>query len=288
MTNLLIFVYSYKNKNLQAMIDNIYNTTDGSFSVALVDQNPIDREHIFKSYENMTYRHVYWDYLYGPIQFKQEYTLYQEHKSYAIVSDDVFFCKGWNTQILDFIGDRENVIVSGHSNIKIKQEDLFFMGSEKTPASDFSKTNYIDRNFVFYSHKALQESKFPNYLKYNGEEEYTSIKLYCLGYDIYCAPESLYEDKMVRTIDNLFVPYSRNHGYNKFVNEFKTGNLGIDSVKQQRSIDLFCKIHDIDPNKMHSLPFNDDDIAYDPNTLQIDTNHDVGNRRFLANLKGIF
>lgn len=288
MTSLLIFVYSYKNKNLQAIIDNIYDTTAGDFSVAIADQNPIDRGHVFKSYKNMTYRHVYWDFLYGPLQFKQEYTMNKDYDHYAIISDDVVFDKNWNVRVLDFIADRDKIIVSGNALTKISQEDYFYLTAERQPSLGFELANYIDRNFIFYSHKILEDVRFPNFLKYNGEEEYTSLKAYCLGYDIFCAPESLYRDNSLRTMDNLYVPFSKNHGYNKFLRDFKAGNITDLHRKQDRSVDSFCNFHGIDRDKIYLLPFNDDDVAYDPNKLEIDTNHDVGNRRFLANLKGIF
>ena len=229
MSQLLIFVYSYKNKNLQRVIDNIYESTVGDFDIVVADQNPIDREYLFKEYKGLTYRHVYWDFLYGPIHFKIEYLLYKNYANYAIVSDDILFSTGWNERVKNFLDKKDRAVVSGTSSVSISQDDYFFITPLREKSEDFSLTQYIDRNFVFYSHEALQSARLPRYLKYYGEEEDSSARLYTSGYDIYCAPKDLYEDLGDRTIENLYVPYSLNHGYNKFLGSFKMGKFFEDS-----------------------------------------------------------
>jgi hypothetical protein len=287
MTNdLLIFVYSYKNRDLKSVVDNIYSSTIGSFSLVVVDQNTIDREAIFSGYDNLTYRHVYWDFLYGPISFKREYTENTNFQHYLIMSDNIVLGYGWNKNLLRYYND--DIVISGNSKVKISQEDYFYLTANKSFTARPTITNYIDRNFIFYSQKTASRVSLSQYLKYHGEEEDLSLRLYMAGYEIYSATEDIYKVSHESSILAMYVPYSLNHGYNRFINDFKNNILNGDCENNSRTADDFCKFHQIDIERIYPLPFNDDDVQYDPNRLQIDLDKDAGNRRFLANLKGIF
>jgi hypothetical protein len=284
--SLLIFVYSYKNKDLQKVVDNIYETTDGDFSLVVVDQHPMDREYVFSKYKNLTYRHVYWDFLYSPIMFKQEYIENTDFEHYLIMADNILLKSGWNSRVMEMYHD--DIVISGNSSIKIAQDDYFYLTPNKTVTDSSVLTNYVDRNFIFYSKNIMNTIGFSAYLKYNGEEEDMSIKLYRAGYDIYSATNEVYVVSQTSLMETLYVPYSLNHGYNSFLTLLRSGTVGDDRKLIKRSVEDFCNFHQIDVYKTNFLPFSHDDIVYDPNQLQIDIDHEAGSRRFLANLKGIF
>jgi hypothetical protein len=287
MTNdLLIFIYSYKNRDLQAAVDNVYESTHGNFSVVVVDQNTIDRKHVFNKYPNMTYRHVYWDFLYGPVSFKKEYLVNTDFENYLMISDNITLSKDWNLKLLKHYGDR--MVISGNSSVEISQEGYFSITPNRVLTDEPVLTNYIDRNFIFYSRHAMEQSEFPAHLKYNGEEEELSIRLYNIGYDIYSATSHIYTQTSISSIGNVYVPYSLNHGYNTFINNLKNNTISNYQQENPRTVKDFCNFHKIDISKIYPLPFDDNDVQYDPNKLQIDLDKDAGNRRFVASLKGIF
>lgn len=285
-SNLLVFVYSYKNKDLQAVVDNIYDSTHGEFSLVVVDQNTIDRGHVFRQYSNLTYRHVYWDFLYGPVSFKKEYCINTNFDNYLIMSDNITLSQDWNLKLSEYYNDK--IVISGNSSVEISQEDYFYITPNRTITNTPVITNYIDRNFIFYSNEAMETAGFPSHLKYNGEEEEFSISLYNAGYDIYSATTDIYTKTSVSSLESMYVPYSLNHGYNIFVDNLKKDTITDYQQENPRTVKDFCDFHKIDSSKIYPLPFDPNDVQYDPNILQIDLDKDAGNRRFTAKLKGIF
>lgn len=253
MTNHIeILLYSYRNKNLPAVIDNLYKYyNDNNFTLTIVDQNNINRENLFGQLENVVYKFRKWDSIKSPCLAKMNFINNATAKYAMIVSDDISMSDGWYETLIDFCDSHENVVVSGHTIANIYQKDLFSIANNPIWDNKFALSQFIDRNFIFGKTEVLQKATYPGELKYAGEEEVYSISLLGSGVDIYSAPSQLYFDTNVRTLDNLYVPFSKEHNYNKF---YEYINHPVAA--------RFNEYHKINPSMIKLLPDFNNDVEY--------------------------
>jgi hypothetical protein len=284
MTNssISIVVYSYKGRLLKNVVEAIEKNTHNPFTLFVIDQHPLIRQDsLLPKKENFFYRHVFWDFIYSPCLYKAHELSTVRSDYVAFLSDDVVLSDGWDEQLIDFIGDR-SVVVSGTGQRRVIQKDKFFLGVENFESDAYNLTQYVDRNFVFGKAKDLQMAEYPTLVKYHGEEELFSLELYRSNIDIWSAPTSLYHDSNLRPIENLYVPYSKTHNYNQAINIIRNS---IGDVRRPRSTDEFLKFHNIDIDNLKRLPFQYQDVEYDPNLLAF---QQVDARKFAAVTKAIY
>jgi hypothetical protein len=199
------------------------------------------------------------------------------------MTDDVVVSEGWDTKIIA-MADRH--VVSGSGKLEIDQSDKFFIKRSYTSSDDFTLTNFIDKNFIFAKSEMLKSIPFPADLKYHGEDEMLSINMFIRGIDVYSAPSGTYEDLRYRTLENLFAPFSIEHGYNSFVDLVKNKNLHLrDDLKGPRSITDFLNFHKINTDILFRLPLQNDDVPYSPYSMKMDDHDSMGGRRFTDNIK---
>jgi hypothetical protein len=275
-----VIVYSYKGKKLYDVVNSLLTHTDSGLFIHIVDQHPINRSEAFKDMPNINYRHIFWDFIYSPTKYKSESLQTSRSKFFLIISDDIIVQPGWDKKLIEFIDER-NIVVSGQGETSLSQEDKFMLTRFRKPSTDFTLSNFIDRNFIFGSREALLSVEYPSYIKYHGEEEQYSLDLFKAGIDIYSAPFGFYSDMMFRTIDNLYTPFSKEHNYNLFVDNVKN----IDSAGSSRSTKEFIEFHKIDIDQLYRLPFQNQDVEYDPNSLEF---QNVDSRKFAAVTKAIY
>ena len=197
-----------------------------------------------------------------------------------IISDDTIVSKNWDTQLINFIGEKR-IIVSGMGMCKLKKDGNFYYKIDSSYSPDFLLSQLIDRNFIFSSNAVMQSVSYPYEMKYNGEELALSLNAYIKGIDIYSSPSDTYHDLEQRTLDNLYVPFSKDHNYNKLINSLKTSN----TEKTNRSSEEFLKFHNINKEDINLLPYENNDVAYDPTNLEY---QDMDHRKFIENINGIF
>ena len=112
-----------------------------------------------------------------------------------------------------------------------------------------------------------------------------SLNIFTAGNNIYCAPSEIFTKVGKPTIEELYAPFSINHNYNEVVELLHHGsNSFIDLRSKVRSVKDFAKFHDIDFLNLKKLPFQTNDVAYDPADMNFNS---VDARRFVARTKAI-
>lgn len=247
-----ILIYSYRNKNLPDIVENLYRSfSDNNFTTLVIDQNNVNRKSTFEKFPNLEYRFRRWDSLKSPCEAKRNFLNRTVAEYSMIMSDDVMLSDGWNSSLIEFTKANENVIVSGHTIANLSQKDLFSIGNNPIWDNKFHISQHIDRNFIFGRTVDFQKTQYPGELKYYGEEEVYSINLLANGMDIYSAPSEIYRDLGTRTLEKTYVPFSMYHNYNMFY-EY------IQSPISER----FLSHHKIDASRIRLLPDFNNDVSY--------------------------
>lgn len=279
-TNITAIIYSYKNKNLLKVVRNLIDTTRSDISIYVYDQHQLDREQLF-AFEEVEYNHVFWDYQDTPIQYKSEIISGSKSPYFLILSDDCMLKDGWDQETIGFLQNKK-AVVSGHGAIKVLHKDRYFLGKESLDSQDFSISHFVDRNFIFGTREYMNSFPYPDHLKYYGEEEHFSISFWRAAVDVYSGPSDLYEDLNQRTIENRYVPYSREHNYDKAISLM---GETMDENRFYRTAASWLQYHNLDINKIKPLPYQNNDVPYNPNRLMF---QDIDARKFISNTKAVY
>lgn len=266
-------VYSYKNKNLPNVVDTLIKNTKSNITVYVFDQHPILRDKLFTQ-SNVKYEHIFWDYITSPCIHKQKIIKESNADYVLIMSDDILVKDGWDESLINFV-DKHDHVVSGAGKLSITKKDLFSFKKDYEEFNSFMYSAWVDRNFIFGKLEHFNKIEYPVHLKYFGEEEYLSAAWHLENVKVYTAPSKTYQDLSVRTIENLYVPYSTEHNYNSVVDLFKN----TDGLKHI----LDC--YNIDINNWHRLPYERNDVSYDAFSLEFD---DVDSTRYVAKVSAIY
>jgi hypothetical protein len=282
MTNIDAILYSYKNKNLKAVVDALLDNTSSDIFVHVFDQHPLDRSSMFND-PRISYEHIFWDTIQSPCERKGNIVNISTADYLLQLSDDCVVSKNWDQALIAFVSGEQR-IVSGNKKIKLDTSDKFFLKAEGLPSASFELSGYVDRNFIFASTKIWNSIRYPYYLKYNGEEEMMSLDFFRTGKNIYSAPNNLYTDLGLRTLDNLYVPFSKDHNYNNVV-EALTITDPQEKYQFQKSLVEFLEFHGIEQLDLKKLPYQTNDVDYNPYGLKF---QDIDARKFISNTKAIY
>lgn len=266
-------VYSYKNKNLPKVVDTLIKNTSSEITIHVFDQHPILRDKLFTQ-ENVIYEHIVWDYITSPCLHKQDIIKNSSADYILIISDDILVSENWDESLINFVS-KHGHIVSGSGRLMIRQKDLFAFEKVYDDFNSFNYSAWVDRNFIFGKTKNFAEIEYPTHLKYFGEEEYIAAQWHLNGIKIYTSPSKTYSDLNVRTIENLYVPYSLEHNYNTVVEMFK----------KTPSLHHILECYNINIDNWYKLPYEKNDVAYDPYGLEFD---DVDSTKFMAKVSAIY
>jgi hypothetical protein len=266
-------IFSYQNKNLKLVVDQLIQNTKNDMFVTIFDKHSLDRSSIFKAEEyrdNVEYHHIFWDEIIGPAEYKSNWARDNASDHVLFLSDDTIVSKDWDEKLLHFLEDK-NAIVSGKGVLKLKQVDAFFFQQDRNPSSNFTLSNFIDRNFIFGKTEILKNI-YPKEIKYRGEEELLALNLFNNKIEIFSGPSNLYEDLKLRTIENSYTTFSIEHNYNLLIDKYL-------NAPQE-----FLDFHGIDKNNLNKLPYNPDDVQYNPYSLSY---QEIDARKFLLGIKEI-
>jgi hypothetical protein len=284
MNSIGIGIYSYKGKKIFDVIDNLLKNKNENtiITINLKDQHPMDRSEQFKSiikkYKNVngSYHHVFWDWITSPITHKQEILRITKNEYYLFLSDNILLSKNWDLELINFINNK-NIILSGNKNIKLINKNLFYIDKIENDIDIFTKTQYINRDFIFGRTSIIKTIDLPKYIKYDGEEETLSIKYFISGFDIYAVPTNLYSYCCETSIKNIYTPFQTGHNYNEVVSLMKNGHNLFESYDINK-IKEFWQYHNFNINKIKKIPFETNDVDYDPNSAKYDK---IDGRRFI-------
>ena len=156
---------------------------------------------------------------------------------------------------------------------------------------NFTKTNYIDRNFIFGNVIMMKNSNlgtfnFPGWLKYHGEEEALSLQYFKDSIDIYAAPENIVKIGRYTTIEdfNYYVPFSKYHNYNELISLFKNNYNNIVGPVDADIVNDFSKYHNFSFSSLENLPFPTNDVNY----RITDSSYDrVDGNRFIKQIRKV-
>jgi hypothetical protein len=294
-----VVMYSYKSKNaIDTLADLMKKTSDNVFIfIHWHDQNAINRskllEDLVNTYKNCNgqYVHINWDNNEGAVNYKDiRLKSTVGGKYHMTITPGTKLFQNWDNEFINYVKDK-NVIISGNKQVKFDNSKIFFVNKTFNDASDYTVTNYIDRNLIFGNVVMMKNSKlgdynFPGWLKYYGEEEVLSLQYFTDNIQIVCAPTKLVNIDEYNTLTdfNHYVPFSKYHNYNQVIKLFKTGaNERIGHYGQEK-IDKFSKTHNFDFSSLHWLQFWGNDVAYTVGETSYDK---LGGRRFIKQIKEV-
>lgn len=286
MNSVDIIIYSYKGKHLKDVLNSIFTniSKESKVNVFLLDQNPLDRKNNLQNQFNIEYSHISWDSIVSPCFYKSTFINNAKSDYTMILGDTCFLNKDWDIQFINFIKNN-NIILSDNRKTKLYQKNNFYIAKEQKEISNFELNNFISRNFIFAKTENIKKIIYPNYLKYNGEEEVLSLQFFAEGIDIYSVPTNIVHYSDDQPINHVYTPFSLNHNYNEALQLLKFGhNRYINLKNKSRNILDFKKYHNFDFNNIDFLPFFTDDVAYDPDQLNF---NQVDARKFVARTKAI-
>lgn len=283
-TTINVLIYSYKGRFLKDVLTNLLSNQSGDndIFISLIDQHPLRREETFAEFK-CRYNHVFWDHIYGPSKYRRAGIKYSQSDYTLILGDNVLLNKDWDKYLVSIAKD--NILVSGNHSLSIKQKDLFFIQKELEKIDQEKVTQFTDRSLIFASKKVLSKIRYPEYIKYYGEEEGLSLECYTLGIDILAAKTSLYSCILTEQIENIYTPFSLFHNYNEVIELFYTGkNKYVDMNNRARSVEDFINFHKFNFAVLKKLPFETNDVQYDPEALLFNS---VNASKFVARTKSI-
>ena len=286
MNSIDVLIYSYKGKILKDVVKSLTSSSSSKndIKVLVIDQHPLLRGAVFDEIEGCSYSHVFWDLQNSPANYKKEFIQQSNADYILILSDNVILNNNWDEELINFVS-KTGGVVSGNKKISISQDSIFYLKKSFSNSNEFELNNFVDRSLIFFSKQVSEHFKNPFYVKYNGEEGALSVDMFTSGLDIYSAPTALCSIIGESTLEELYVPFSLNHNYNQVVDLLRTGsNNFLDTSKRERSVEDFSRFHGIDIQNIKRLPFQTNDVEYDPMLLDFNK---VDARRFVAKTKSI-
>ena len=283
MNNIDVFIYSYKGKHLKDVVSQLIKTAKNNVRIQLFDQNPIDRHELFQDIKNLNYKNIMWDLQKSPCIYKNNFIKRSKADYILILSDNILLSDGWDERFINFINN--DIVISGSGNLKINKRDNFSINKSISESSLFNLTNYINRDFIFAKRTTMSRIEYPFYIKYNGEEESTSILFYCSGVDIYSAPTKIYSKIGEIVIENSYVPFSIDHLYNESLELLFSGKNNYSELNTIRTVSDFEQFHNFTfKDNIFPLPFLNNDVGYDQYSIKFGN---LGGSKFIDKIKKI-
>lgn len=279
--NLNIIIYSYKHPQLIDVVNAAFSST-AVFKphVIVIDQHPLDRQEKFSGAEAFTYEHVFWDKIKSPCIYKRSFafsdnTNVPEAEYTMMLSDDFVLTDGWDLVIKEFLDSNPDTIVSGFGGGKAEVKDKYYLKRNFVNSESFTQTSYIDSKFIVTKTDTLKRTDYPALeTKYYGESELLSVWAYEKNVRVFSAPTTIMpKDLGQRPLEKLYTPFSIEHNYNS----------AIDALRQR--MPSFFTDNNIKPESLKRLPYQVDDVLYDPFNLEMT---EITQERFIASTKAIY
>jgi len=268
MKTINVFIYSYKNKNLFDIIQDIISKESKSniINYYIYEQNNINNSKKYNNFDNIYYQHIRWDNLLSITYYRNIFLLkYSEY--YLELSDKIILNDKWDKHLLDSIDD--NNIISGKNKLKLKINNCFIEKKyEKT--NTLTLNNFIDFDLLFTKfNNAIMLLQLSS-LKYFGQDLYSSILFFNKNINIFSMPDDFYK---IINIEHDYIPYSLYHGYNNMIEKIK-----------QINTDNFSNFHKIKLLEINKMPYQKDDYGLNKISTNLDN---IEEGRYLKSFNSI-
>jgi len=272
-----IFIYSYKGKMLDDVISGIFSDKTVQSRIFIFDQSPLFKDRLTKRF-SIYYNHIFWDVPTSPSNYVCDFIDATEAEYTMIMSDNIILSSDWFSKLSEFCTSN-NAVISGNMETTIKIDGLFYLQKEFKESDRFELNNFIDKDFIFGRSELIKGINYPRYLKYNGINETLSMDLFSRGTEVYSCPTNTYAKSGKNTLETLYTPFSINHNYNYVVELMHHGkNKFIDINKNINTVGDFEKFHSVHLKSINYLPFQVNDVEYDPYSLEF---QNADSRKFI-------
>lgn len=280
MKNIVVIIYSYKDKLLRECVDSILKNHSGetNLSINVIDKNNLDRS---ENFNDVHYKHEMWDSLKSKFLLRHE-SVNENIGDYVLYLDgSKTLVKDWDIELINLLGDQE--IISGTNSILFNNTDhKFFCSYKKEPTKEKELSKWIDPSFIFTTYEIFKSLPSLQELRHNGEAEILSLFCFTKSINIYCAPKDYVIEISKDILDYDYIPFSVNHNYNYVIDTFKE----IENIffGENSDIKKFEKFLGYDFSLLTHHPFPENDILYNPST-SIDG---IEGERFFGGIKSIY
>ncbi len=282
-----VVIYSYKNKMLKEVVENLLEKSSKKNAIYLhiFDQHTLTRQDYFDKIENCGYQHILWDSILGPCFYKNQ-LLEQSKFTYTMfMSDNIFLKDNWDEELINALPNSGSIISIKNKN-KLKQDGIFYFKKEEEVVDKFTSSKFVGRDLIFGHTETLRNIGYPSYLKYYGEEEVLSLMYHANNIKVFCCPDNFYKKEGLNNLETLYTVFSKYHNYNQMIKLIKNEkNDYIDiGLPLMSPISDFYNINGLDIEKTHPLPFEINDVFYNPTDSEFDG---IDSKRFMTKINYI-
>ena len=296
-----VIIYSYKNKDLKNVVVNLIEQSSkkNNIYVSVYDQSTLTKWEQFglfdehseskwgytEYFKNFNYTHIFWDKIKGPCHYKNEHLKSSNFSYTLLLSDNVYLSKDWDEYLLQNLKGR-HAIISGKNKTTLTNDGLFYLKKEIELTDKLNESLFVSRDLIFGHTETLKQIGYPWYMKYYGEEETLSILYFANSVKIYSCPDNFYKKDGSDTIEKLYTTFSKYHNYNEMINLFKNRKNKYEDIDKPLMGDIpyFLKMHKVDLEKLHHLPFPLNDVEYDPDVSLF---VDIDSKKFMTKINYI-
>lgn len=282
-----VVIYSYKNKGLKEVVENLLEKSSKKNAIYLhiFDQHTLTRQDYFDKITNCAYQHILWDNIMGPCFYKNQLIKESNFTYTLFMSDNIFLKDNWDEELINALPNSKSIISVKNKN-KLNQDGLFYFKKIEEAVDKFTISNFVGRDLIFGYTETLRNIGYPPYLKYYGEEETLSLMYHSNHIKIYCCPDNFYKKEGPDNLETMYTVFSKYHNYNQMINLLKHEkndyiNIGLPLMSP---IVDFYNIHGINIDRVYSIPFEMNDVFYDPTDSKFDN---IDSKRFMTKINYI-
>lgn len=282
-----VVIYSYKGKLLKRVVDNLLQKSSkkNMIYVHVYDQSTLTKQEYFDQFDSLTYNHIFWDKIKSPCYYKQNIINNSKFSYTLLLSDNIFLNQDWDEFLLSSLPNKQSII-TGKNNTILSNDGIFYLKKEEIKTEKMQQVYFANRDLIFAHTSTLQSVNYPSYIKYYGEEEILSLLYFSNNIKMYSCPDKFYTKESSDTIKDLYTTFSKYHNYNEMIDLLKNQKNKYDSIDEplMPDVNMFLKLHQIDLESIHPLPFPMNDVEYDQDLSKFD---DIDSKKFMTKINYI-
>jgi hypothetical protein len=260
MSTVQVFVYGFKSKGLPESVKTILQNQSGQndISVTVYDQTNLDRN---EKFDGVEYIHLQWDEMISKFKYLKDKLSVCDKDYFLYIDGEVFLEKNWDLELVMGHGGRD-IVISGNNAVEFDQSDYkFYTSYNHHEINTTTRTNWIDKNFIFMSTERFKSMPNLSLLKHYGIEEIYSLFCSLNNVEIYALATAWYRTNG-SIFDNDFIPFSPTSNYNLVIQTLKSLPNRLFPIPV--NVGVLSNLVGYDFQRLSPLPFERNDIEYDP------------------------